>query len=227
MPKSSLTEIRFAGFGGQGIIRSGIIIGKAVSIFDKRFATMNQSFGPEARGGACSAQVVVSDERILYPYVTAPHILVAMSQEAFSKYEPELKEDSLLIIDQDLVKPGTLRRGIKLYAVPATRIAEELGNRIIANVAMLGFFTAITGVVTAKAMKEALPSLVPERFVDLNLKAFDQGYQYGRELQSAKRARQTTSRAGVGSRSSSGKRPKNKPKGKPKKRLSGDDKRNS
>jgi 2-oxoglutarate ferredoxin oxidoreductase subunit gamma len=182
MPSSSLTEIRFAGFGGQGIIRSGIIIGKAVSIFDKRFATMNQSFGPEARGGACSAQVVVSGQRVLYPYVTRPNVLVAMSQEAYSKYEPELREGGLLIIDQDLVKPGPIRKGITLYGVPATRIAEELGNRIIANVAMLGFFTAVTGVVSAGAMKEALPTLVPERFVDLNLKAFDEGYRCGQQL---------------------------------------------
>jgi len=196
MPSSSLTEIRFAGFGGQGIIRSGIIIGKAVSIFDKKFATMNQSFGPEARGGACSAQVVVSGERVLYPYVTRPHVLVAMSQEAFSKYEPELKEGGLLIIDQDLVKPGPVRKGITLYGVPATRIAEELGNRIIANVAMLGFFTAVTGVVTARAMKEALPTLVPERFVDLNLKAFDQGYRYGQELRAGEKKSASRGRGG-------------------------------
>jgi 2-oxoglutarate ferredoxin oxidoreductase subunit gamma len=198
MPRSSLTEIRFAGFGGQGIIRAGIIIGKAVSIFDKRFATMNQSFGPEARGGACSAQVVVSNDRVLYPYVTTPHVLVAMSQEAFGKYEPELKDNGILIVDQDLVKPGSARKGVRLYAVPATRIAEELGNRIIANVAMLGFFTAITGVVSKRAMKQALPSLVPERFVDLNLKAFDEGYRYGQELQAAEKAQRSKGRVAPG-----------------------------
>jgi len=230
MPSSSLTEIRFAGFGGQGIIRSGIIIGKAVSIFDKKFATMNQSFGPEARGGACSAQVLVSGERVLYPYVTTPHVLVAMSQEAFSKYEPELKEGGLLIIDEDLVKPGPIRRGITLCGVPATRIAEELGNRIIANVAMLGFFTAVTGVVTARAMKEALPTLVPERFVELNLKAFDKGYRYGQELRAEEkksaakkkpravkksaakkpRAAAPKSRTAAGRKTGPGKRPKKK-----------------
>ncbi len=210
MPRSSLTEIRFAGFGGQGIIRSGIIIGKAVSIFDKRFATMNQSFGPEARGGACSAQVVVSSDRVLYPYVTTPHVLVAMSQEAFSKYEPELKEGGLLIIDQDLVKPGPIRKGIKLYAVPATRIAEELGNRIIANVAMLGFFTAVTGVVSMKAMKKALPSLVPERFLDLNLKAFDEGYRYGQELRAGETKRDSKSRAPAGKKTGAGRRSRKK-----------------
>jgi len=177
-----MTEVRFAGYGGQGIIRSGIIIGKAASLFDDKFATMNQSFGPEARGGACSAQVIVSDDRVLYPYVTTPHILVAMSQEGYSKYEPELREEGLLLIDEDLVKPKPVRGQIKLHSVPATRFAEELGNRIIANVVMLGFFTAMTGVVSEKAMKKAIPTLVPSRFVELNLKAFDKGYEYGLEL---------------------------------------------
>jgi 2-oxoglutarate ferredoxin oxidoreductase subunit gamma len=177
-----MTEIRFAGYGGQGIIRSGIIIGKAAALFDDKFATMNQSFGPEARGGACSAQVIVSDDRVLYPYVTVPNVLVAMSQEGYSKYEPGLGDQGLLLIDEDLVKPKPVRGKIRLHSVPATRFAEELGNRIIANVVMLGFFTAITGVVSSKAMREAIPSLVPQRFVDLNLQAFDKGYQYGQEL---------------------------------------------
>jgi 2-oxoglutarate ferredoxin oxidoreductase subunit gamma len=182
-----MTEIRFAGYGGQGIIRSGIIIGKAAALFDDKFATMNQSFGPEARGGACSAQVIVSDQRILYPYVTTPNILVAMSQEGYTKHEPELGSEGLLLIDEDLVQPKTVRGNIKLHSVPATRFAEELGNRIIANVVMLGFFTAMSEVVSRKAMNEAIPSLVPQRFVELNLKAFDKGYDYGRELLTKKK----------------------------------------
>ncbi|MFC1683118.1 2-oxoacid:acceptor oxidoreductase family protein [Candidatus Zixiibacteriota bacterium] len=184
-----MTEIRFAGYGGQGIIRSGIIIGKAASLFDDKFATMNQSFGPEARGGACSAQVIVSDDRILYPYVTTPNILVAMSQEGYTKYEPELGEQGLLLIDEDLVQLQPPGEKVKLFSIPATRFAEELGNRIIANVVMLGFFTAVTSVVSAKAMREAIPSLVPQRFVELNLNAFDRGYEYGREQLSEKKKR--------------------------------------
>jgi 2-oxoglutarate ferredoxin oxidoreductase subunit gamma len=177
-----MTEIRFAGYGGQGIIRSGYIIGKAASLFDDKFATLNQSYGPEARGGACSAQVVVSDDRVLYPYVTVPHVLVAMSQEGYTKYEPELGDKGLLLIDEDLVHPKPVRGKIKLHSVPATRFAEELGNRIIANVVMLGFFTAVTGAVSMEAMREALPGSVPQRFLELNLKAFDKGYDFGREL---------------------------------------------
>jgi len=174
-----MTEIRFSGFGGQGIIRCGLITGKALALYDNKHATMNQSFGPEARGSACSSQLVVSDDRVLYPYITKPEILVSMSQEAYDKYEPELREDGLLIIDKDLVKPNPPRGKIKIYAVPATRFAEELGNRIIANLVMLGFFTAVTKLVKPESMKKALPGLVPDRFLELNIKAFDKGYEYG------------------------------------------------
>lgn len=174
-----MVEIRFSGFGGQGIIRCGYIVGKACSLYDNKNATLNQSFGPEARGGACSAQLVVSEDKVLYPYITRPDILVSMSQEAYDKFEPELKENGLLLIDQDLVRPRPVRDGIKMYAVPATRIAEKMGNRIIANVVMLGFFTAISGVVSPEAMKKAIPGSVPDRFIELNLKAFDRGYDYG------------------------------------------------
>jgi len=178
----AMTEIRFSGFGGQGIIRCGLIAGKALSLFDNKHATLTQSFGPEARGSACSSQLVVSDDRVLYPYISSPEILVSMSQEAYEKYEPELGEDGILLIDKDLVKPAPPREKIKTYSIPSTRFAEELGNRIIANLVMLGFFTAITQLVSPEAMKKALPGLVPGRFLDLNFKAFDKGYEYGKKI---------------------------------------------
>ena len=176
-----MAEIRFSGFGGQGIIRLGLISGKALSLFDNMHATMTQSFGPEARGSACSSQLVVSEDRVLYPYITKPEILVSMSQEAYDKYEPELQEDGILIIDSDLVKPRPVRGKIKLFSIPSTRFAEELGNRIIANLVMLGFFSAVCKIASPEAMKKALPGLVPGRFLDLNVKAFDRGYDYGLE----------------------------------------------
>ena len=98
-----LTEIRIAGFGGQGVILSAIVLGKAASIHQGAFATMTQNFGPEARGGACSAQLVLSDSPILYPYVTQPDILVVMSQEAYVRFAPELKDGGILIVEQDMV----------------------------------------------------------------------------------------------------------------------------
>src|SRR5208337_5620144 len=121
-----LTEIRVAGFGGQGVILSAILLGKAASIFQGAYATMTQNFGPEARGGACSAQLVLSDSPILYPYVTHPDIMVVMSQEAYVRFGSELKEGGIMIVEQDLVRVSNLGKEIQVYSVPATRIAEEL-----------------------------------------------------------------------------------------------------
>ncbi|MCK4360090.1 MAG: 2-oxoacid:acceptor oxidoreductase family protein [Candidatus Cloacimonetes bacterium] len=174
-------DIRFAGYGGQGIIRSGIIVGRAASIYDDKFSTMNQAFGPEARGGACSSQLLVSKSKILYPYITESDILVCMAQEAYEKFEPELKEGGLLLYDTDLVKLKKKRGKFKLHPIPATRFAEEFGHRIIANVVMLGFFTAITKVISKQSMEKTIPESVPSRFIELNLKAFVKGYEYGRK----------------------------------------------
>jgi len=182
-----MPEIRFSGYGGQGVIRSGLIVGKACSLYDNKHATLNQAFGPEARGSACSAQVVVSNDRVLYPYITVPDILVSMSQEAYDKFEPELKKGGLLLIDEDLVKPKPIRDNIRMYAIPATRMAEEMGNRIFANLVMLGFFTVISDVVSAEAMRKAIPGSVPGRFLEKNLEAFDKGHEFGVALKGAKK----------------------------------------
>jgi len=176
-----MPEIRFAGYGGQGIIRSGIIVGRAASIYDNKHATMSQSFGPEARGGACSSQLVVSDTKVLYPYITASDFLVAMSQAGYEKFEPEMGEQAMLLYDEDLVKPKS-GDNIKAFAIPATRFAEQLGRKIVANVVMLGFLTAVTDVVSYEAMRKALPESVPEKAVELNMKAFERGYEYGKQI---------------------------------------------
>ena len=120
-----LTEIRVAGFGGQGVILSAIVIGKAASIYENGFATMTQNFGPEARGGACSAQVILSDYPILYPYVTRPDIMMVMSQEAYNKFAPELKPNGLLLVEQDLVgfRISRRRRGCSAVRQRALRKA--------------------------------------------------------------------------------------------------------
>jgi len=175
-------DIRFTGFGGQGIIKSGTLIGKAASIFDNKFATLTQSFGPEARGGACSAQLVIDVNPILYPYIVNTEIVVTMSQEAYEKFLDDLQPGGILLTDVDLVKPKRLRNDINMFSIPSTRIAENMGNRIFANVVMVGFFSAITKVVDAEAMKKALPGSVPDRFLDLNIEAFDRGYQFGIDL---------------------------------------------
>ncbi|MCD6331119.1 MAG: 2-oxoacid:acceptor oxidoreductase family protein [Thermoplasmata archaeon] len=170
-------EIKFGGFGGQGIILMGNIAAKAAVLYDGKNAVFTPSYGPEARGGAASSNVVISDGEIDYPYVTQPDILVVMSQEAYEKFAPLLKDDGLLIIDEDLVK---LKNGEgKVAKIPATRIAESLGKRIVANIVMLGFFTAVTNLISYDAIKKAVLETVPAKFKELNEKALKLGYNQG------------------------------------------------
>lgn len=175
-----LTEVRIAGFGGQGVILSAIVLGKAASIHQGEYATMTQNFGPEARGGACSAQLMLSDTPVLYPYVTHPDVMVVMSQEAYTKFAPELKDGGMLLIERDLVRVTDLPAQTKIYSIPATRLAEELGKRMVLNIVMVGFFTAVTQLLDADAVRKAVADSVPASFRELNLKAFEKGYEYGK-----------------------------------------------
>lgn len=174
-----LTEIRIAGFGGQGVILAAVVLGKAASIYEDGFATMTQNFGPEARGGACSAQLIIADSPILYPYVTQPDIMVIMSQEAYNRFANELRAGGTLIIEEDLVRVSNLDRDKKVYSIPATRFAEDLGKRMVLNSVMVGFFTAVTNLLSAEAVRKAVVDSVPAAFRDLNLHAFEKGFAYG------------------------------------------------
>ena len=174
-----VTEIRIAGFGGQGVILSAIVIGKAGCIYHNGYSTMTQDFGPEARGGACSAQVILSDSPMLYPYVTQPDILVVMSQEAYTLFSPQINPNGILVIEEDLVRINELPVGVRVYSIPATRIAEELGKKMVLNIVMVGFFAAVSQVLDPEAVRNAVAASVPEAYRDLNLKAFDRGFDYG------------------------------------------------
>jgi len=173
-------EIRLSGRGGQGVILAGYITAQAASIFDHKNATLIQDYGPAARGGACRTDIVISGERVLYPYINAPSVLIAMSQQAYDRYCPNNREDTLVIIDEDLVKPR-VRKGDRLLAIPARRIAEELGRVAVANSVMLGFFTAVTDIISVEAMRKSMLASVPKNTDELNTRAFEQGYAYGLE----------------------------------------------
>ncbi len=176
------TEIRITGFGGQGVILSGYIIGKAASIFNDQHATLTQSFGPEARGSACSAQVIVSDDRVLYPYVTKANILVAMSKDGYMTHKNNLSEGGIVVYEKDLVPVEEHGSGVKAFGIPATRFAEELGRKIVLNIVMVGFLGAVSGLLPEEALRKAVETSVPPGTEELNLQAFDKGYQYGRQL---------------------------------------------
>ena len=177
-------EVRLSGFGGQGIIRSGEIIGKAAVIYDGRYATFTQSYGPESRGGACASQVAIADDpvELSYPQVIDPSILVIMSQGAYNKYVPDFRRDGLLIVDESLVELNEAAEGMQLLSIPATRLAEELGRRIVANVVMLGFVAAMTDIASPEAVKQAVLDSVPRGTEELNERAFETGFRYAQEM---------------------------------------------
>jgi 2-oxoglutarate ferredoxin oxidoreductase subunit gamma len=175
----SQTEIRIGGFGGQGVIMCGMILGRAGCIFDNKYATLTQSFGPEARGGACSVQVILSDDPVLYPYVTHPDILTVMSQEAADKFVPGIINGGKIIIEEDLVELNPVVEGVEIYRVPATRLAEQIGRKIVQNIVMVGFITAVTELLPMQAVRNSVKKSVPTGTQTINLLAFDKGYNFG------------------------------------------------
>ena len=182
MTQTTEKEILISGFGGQGIVLAGNILGKAAAIHDRKHATLTQSYGPEARGGSCSAQVVISEEEILFPYVENPQVMVCMSQEGYTKNVNALISDGILIWDSDLVQTNDLDSNWTTYHIPATRFAEELGNTMMANIVMLGFLSAVTDLVTVDALREAVLSSVPPHTKEKNAKAFERGHEYGKAI---------------------------------------------
>ncbi|MGD9252621.1 MAG: 2-oxoacid:acceptor oxidoreductase family protein [Holophagae bacterium] len=194
---SKRTEIRITGFGGQGVVLAGHIIGHACAVNGGMHATMIQSFGPEARGSACSTTLAVSETEVLYPYIERPDIFVVMSAEGYEKYRDELKDDGILVYEKDLVK-AEIKEGQPSYGVSSTRIAEEIGRSIVQNIVMLGFFAAATKIVPVEIMRQAVEESVPKGTEALNLRAFDAGAAAFEENYGAG-AKQTEEAAPVGS----------------------------
>jgi 2-oxoglutarate ferredoxin oxidoreductase subunit gamma len=172
-------EVRFSGFGGQGIILSAVILGRAAVMYDSKHAVQTQVYGPEARGGASMSQVIIDDEPILFPKVTNPDIFVIMSQEGFEKYGADAPEDAVMLVDSTLVHTRPKCRCIE---VPATREAKQtLGRDIVANIVMLGALVASTHIVSEAALEKAILDSVPKGTEALNQKAMKLGLELGRE----------------------------------------------
>ncbi|ABR56063.1 2-oxoacid:acceptor oxidoreductase family protein [Methanococcus aeolicus] len=172
-------EIRFAGFGGQGILLSGIILGRAAALYENNYAFQTQSIGPEARGGISRAEVVISDNSKDYPKVRNLDVLVAMSQESLDIYIRDLKSGKILIYDPDMMNNFPNRKDINIYPIPATQMAYDIGNKIVANVVMLGALVSITNTISKESLKNAVFDVVPPKFKELNLKALEKGFELG------------------------------------------------
>lgn len=171
-------EIRIAGFGGQGVVTIGKILGTAAALYDKKNAVQTQSYGPESRGGACKSEVVLSDGEIHYPKVRSADVLVALSQTALDAYLKDLKPGGLLIIDPLTVIKEVHRTDIRLAKVPTAEIALKVGDKKFQNIVALGALASLTGMISPKALETAIRGTVPPKTLSKNLEAFQKGIEY-------------------------------------------------
>ena len=166
------TEIRLSGSGGQGIITAGIILAEA-ALLDGLNALQSQSYGPEARGGASKAEVIISEKEINYPKVTQPNILVALTQEAYDIYKTGLMDDSVVILDAGIVVDTDA--AYQVYQVPVTEIARTQLRPVVANIITLGALVTLTKCVSYASLQEAVLDRVPKGTEELNKKALAAG----------------------------------------------------
>jgi 2-oxoglutarate ferredoxin oxidoreductase subunit gamma len=172
-------EIRLSGFGGQGVMLAAVVLGRAAAVHEGRNAVMAQSYGPESRGGASSAEVIIDDAEIDYPHAVAPDVIVVFSQEAYVKYGLTRPAGTLLIADKDLVVlDAEAEKGKRVLRCPFTGIAEKVGRKVVLNMVALGFLCRATGLVSAEALKASVAVSVPKGTEELNVRAFEAGYNY-------------------------------------------------
>ncbi|OPX33266.1 2-oxoglutarate ferredoxin oxidoreductase subunit gamma [candidate division KSB1 bacterium 4484_188] len=174
-------EIRLSGSGGQGMILAGVILAEAAAIYEGKNAVQTQSYGPEARGGASKSEVIISDTEILYPKTSRLDYLLALNQVSCDKYARDLKDNGLLIVDQDAVEHLPI---VKVVSLPLVRTArEEVGKAVTTNIVSLGALVGLSGVVSREALRKAVLSRVPKGTEKLNLKALKLGFKLADEHQ--------------------------------------------
>lgn len=174
-------ELRLSGSGGQGLILAGIILAASATSEGKN-VVQTQSYGPEARGGASKSEVLICDERIDYPKVTKPDFLLALTEEALEKYIEDVKEDGMVIADNSVERDDLKDKVKDFYYLPILKTAKEELKPIVANMVALGAIVACSNVTTPEAAKEAIKANVPQGTEDLNCRAFEKGYELGKEV---------------------------------------------
>ena len=164
-------EIRFCGFGGQGIILAGVVFGEA-AVRAGHWAVQTQSYGPESRGGAARSEVVIASAPIDYPRVTCADAVVALSQTAFDKYTGDLREGAIVVVDGDLVEAG----GVGI-AAPFTTTAEKVGHKIVTNIVMIGYLRAMLDIFPLAVLEETVLAKVPKGTEEMNRMAILAGQE--------------------------------------------------
>ena len=175
-------DIRFSGSGGQGIITAGILLAQAAAIKAGKNAVQSQSYGPEARGGASKAEVIISDDEINYPKIISPDIIISLTQESYNKYAVDLKDNALIIVDNTLVHEYK-QDNHKVYAVPITSSVKELlGSSVSANIVTLGVVNEICKILDHSWLLEVIVGNFPERAAENNKKAYNLGIELAKKV---------------------------------------------
>lgn len=173
-------KVSLCGMGGQGIILTAVILGTTAVTKNGLYATQTQSYGSEARGGQCQAELIIDIKPVNSPVCEENDILISLFQAAYDKYIGDLREDGILIYDPDLVT-SLSRDFARSYALPATRIATSLGSRTSANMVVLGYLGKVFGFYTKEQLVDTVKAETNPRFLEVNLKAIDAGYAFAEE----------------------------------------------
>jgi 2-oxoglutarate ferredoxin oxidoreductase subunit gamma len=178
--KNDRYEIRFSGSGGQGIITAALILAEAAGPYDGKHVCQTQSYGPEARGGQCKAEVVISDTDVDYPKALKLDLLLAMNQSSCNDYFLDLKPDGSLVVDSTEVDQPPTSRAV---AIPFTQIArKKIGNQLTANMVALGAVAHLSQVVSLKSLEAALAARAPRGTKDMNLRALRAGIRAAKSI---------------------------------------------
>ncbi len=173
-------NIRFAGAGGQGVILSSVLLAKAYGLGEDYNISQTQSYGPEARGGACKAEVVISDDNIDYMKVDEADVFIAFNQVGYEKYADTVKKDAIVLVNSTLVEPESegMKRNPNYYEIPATEIAEDMGKPFVVNMVMLGALTKLLPKLHYPTVQAEIEANFAASIAGVNLDAYDKGYQY-------------------------------------------------
>ena len=170
-------RIVFSGSGGQGVITASIILAEAAVIHEGLNAVQSQSYGPEARGGATRADVIISDRSIRFPKVNQPNVLVCLTQEAYNKFSGSIRPGGLLLTDTHFVKQerrvDARQRGLGMYKA----VMDRIGKPVVLNICMLGAVIGLTQILKTDSILKVLETKVPSAFLEMNRKALDLGLE--------------------------------------------------
>ncbi len=176
-------NIRFAGAGGQGVIMASVLLAKAYGLGEDYNISQTQSYGPEARGGACKAEVVISDEEIDYMKVDDADVFVALNQVGYDKYIGTVKDDAIVLVNDTLVESE--RKDV--YSISATEIAEKMGKPFVVNIVILGALTKILPKIHYPTVEEEIMKNFSASIAGINLEAYEKGYRYMEEKMKEKK----------------------------------------